>query len=49
MKTKEFYAITKESQLMFGVESNQVIVALLYKGKECLKKRFDTNVFNSYH
>ena len=44
MKTKEFYAITQESQLMFNVESNQIIVALLYKGRECVKKRWHSIV-----
>ncbi|XP_054161626.1 protein XRP2-like [Oppia nitens] len=38
LKTKEFNAITTESQLMFDVEPNQVIVALLYKGLDCIKR-----------
>ncbi|CAG2117045.1 unnamed protein product, partial [Medioppia subpectinata] len=38
MKTKEFHSVTTESQLMFGVEANQMIIALLYKGRDCVKK-----------
>jgi hypothetical protein len=39
LKTKEFYAITKETQIAFGVESNQMIIALLYKGCDSVKRR----------
>ncbi len=39
LKTKEFYATTKETQIAFGVESNQMIIALLYKGCDSVKRR----------